>query len=151
MYATQLQTSPFAIGFVQVGQKWSATPGTWAGAENPKFGYQWQNCASLDVSTCADIIGATQAEYIAQTTDMGKYLRVKNWVISQSTVAVSDIVPVKITATPKTLVETPALNHKSTLTTKPVAKKITITCIKGKLTKKVTAVTPKCPTGYKKK
>jgi len=32
-----------------------------------------------------------------------------------------------------------------------VAKKITITCIKGKLTKKVTAVKPKCPAGYKKK
>ena len=30
-------------------------------------------------------------------------------------------------------------------------KKKTITCIKGKLTKKVTAVNPKCPTGYKKK
>jgi hypothetical protein len=27
----------------------------------------------------------------------------------------------------------------------------TITCIKGKLTKKVTAASPKCPTGYKKK
>ena len=31
------------------------------------------------------------------------------------------------------------------------AKKITITCIKGKLTKTVTAVKPICPTGYKKK
>ena len=30
-------------------------------------------------------------------------------------------------------------------------KKVTITCVKGKLTKKVTAVNPKCPTGYKKK
>ena len=30
-------------------------------------------------------------------------------------------------------------------------KKITITCVKGKLTKKVTAVKPKCPTGYKLK
>jgi len=30
-------------------------------------------------------------------------------------------------------------------------KKTTITCIKGKFTKKVTAVKPKCPTGYKKK
>jgi secreted trypsin-like serine protease len=30
-------------------------------------------------------------------------------------------------------------------------KKSTITCVKGKLTKKVTAVSPKCPTGYKKK
>ena len=27
----------------------------------------------------------------------------------------------------------------------------TITCVKGKLTKKVSAVKPKCPTGYKKK
>lgn len=30
-------------------------------------------------------------------------------------------------------------------------KKFTITCVKGKLTKKVTAVNPKCPAGYKKK
>ena len=30
-------------------------------------------------------------------------------------------------------------------------KKLTITCVKGKLTKKVTAVNPKCPKGYKKK
>jgi len=29
--------------------------------------------------------------------------------------------------------------------------KRTITCQKGKLIKKVTAVTPKCPIGYKKK
>jgi hypothetical protein len=28
------------------------------------------------------------------------------------------------------------------------SKKVTITCVKGKLTKKVTAVKPKCPTGY---
>jgi TfoX/Sxy family transcriptional regulator of competence genes len=34
---------------------------------------------------------------------------------------------------------------------KPVVKKTTITCVKGKLTKKVTAVNPKCPVGYKKK
>ena len=31
------------------------------------------------------------------------------------------------------------------------AKKSTITCVKGKLTKKVTALKPKCPSGYKKK
>ena len=35
---------------------------------------------------------------------------------------------------------------------KPVAaKKITITCVKGKTIKKVTAIKPTCPTGYKKK
>ena len=31
------------------------------------------------------------------------------------------------------------------------SKKSTITCAKGKLTKKITAVKPKCPTGYKRK
>jgi hypothetical protein len=35
---------------------------------------------------------------------------------------------------------------------KPAAKKsVTISCVKGKTTKKVTAVNPKCPAGYKKK
>jgi hypothetical protein len=34
---------------------------------------------------------------------------------------------------------------------KAATKKVTITCIKGKLTKKVSAVNPKCPKGYKKK
>jgi M6 family metalloprotease-like protein len=33
----------------------------------------------------------------------------------------------------------------------PPAKKSSVTCIKGKLIKKVTAVNPKCPAGYKKK
>ena len=33
----------------------------------------------------------------------------------------------------------------------PVVKATTITCVKGKTTKKVTAVNPKCPAGYKKK
>jgi hypothetical protein len=32
-----------------------------------------------------------------------------------------------------------------------IAKKISITCIKGKTSKKVTAVNPMCPKGYKKK
>jgi hypothetical protein len=33
----------------------------------------------------------------------------------------------------------------------PVTKKTTITCFKGKLTKKVTALKPSCPSGFKKK
>jgi hypothetical protein len=36
--------------------------------------------------------------------------------------------------------------------TKPLAaKKTSINCVKGKTTKKVTAVNPKCPSGYRKK
>jgi hypothetical protein len=48
-------------------------------------------------------------------------------------------------------VVTPAPTPSPTATTKPAAKKITITCVKGKSSKKVTAIKPTCPTGYKKK
>ena len=34
---------------------------------------------------------------------------------------------------------------------KTSSKKTTITCVKGKITKKITAVNPKCPAGYKRK
>jgi hypothetical protein len=44
----------------------------------------------------------------------------------------------------------PIASTKKTVTT-PNLKKTTITCIKGKVTKKFTAINPKCPTGYKKK
>ncbi|MFM7699544.1 MAG: hypothetical protein ACKO7V_01990 [Bacteroidota bacterium] len=53
---------------------------------------------------------------------------------------------------PQTPVVTPSPTpspSKSTLVV--AAKKTTITCTKGKLVKKVTAVNPKCPAGYKKK
>ena len=40
---------------------------------------------------------------------------------------------------------------KPTPTSKPIVTKTTIACVKGKVTKKVTAVNPKCPAGYKKK
>ena len=46
---------------------------------------------------------------------------------------------------------TPTPTPSATATAKPVAKKITISCVKGKTVKKVTAVKPKCPAGYKKK
>jgi hypothetical protein len=39
----------------------------------------------------------------------------------------------------------------ATTAAKAAANRTTITCVKGKLTKKVTAVKPKCPSGYKKK
>jgi hypothetical protein len=47
---------------------------------------------------------------------------------------------------------TPTPTATATPTSRPVvAKKVTITCVKGKTSKKVTAVKPKCPAGYKKK
>lgn len=60
------------------------------------------------------------------------------------------------TATPtptptETPVPTPTPSATVVATVKPAAKKKTITCVKGKTSKKVTAVNPKCPAGYKKK
>jgi hypothetical protein len=45
---------------------------------------------------------------------------------------------------------TPSATATPAVVTAP-AKKVTITCVKGKITKKVSAENPKCPKGYKKK
>jgi hypothetical protein len=56
------------------------------------------------------------------------------------------------TPTPsETVAPTPTPSATVIATVKPTAKKTTITCVKGKTTKKVTGVNPKCPAGYKKK
>ena len=45
----------------------------------------------------------------------------------------------------------PSPSPSVTNTSPSKSKKVTITCVKGKTVKKVTAVSPKCPAGYKKK
>jgi hypothetical protein len=60
----------------------------------------------------------------------------------------SPVVRIKLTQEAVVVAPTPSPSP----TVKPViAKKTTITCVKGKTIKKVTAIKPKCPTGYKKK
>jgi hypothetical protein len=46
--------------------------------------------------------------------------------------------------------QTPTPTPSPVATAKPVVKKVTITCTKGKTTKKITAPKPACPTGFKK-
>jgi hypothetical protein len=46
---------------------------------------------------------------------------------------------------------TPSVTPAPTPKVIPIVKKTTISCNKGKITKKVTGVSPKCPAGYKKK
>jgi len=71
------------------------------------------------------------------------YLQAKNFEFS------APIIKAKLT---QEVVVEPTPTPTATATPKPVvAKKITITCVKGKTTKKVTAVAPKCPSGFKKK
>lgn len=56
-----------------------------------------------------------------------------------------------LTFGPAPVVSTPTPTPTPTPTAKPVAKKVTITCVKGKTVKKVSGTNPKCPAGYKKK
>jgi hypothetical protein len=60
-------------------------------------------------------------------------------------------IKVKLSQEAPTPAPTASPTPSPTATAKPAAKKITISCVKGKTTKKVTAINPKCPTGYKKK
>ena len=66
--------------------------------------------------------------------------------VSQRVQRISDSQALVNKAAEEFLAQQPVVNK-----TNPILKKNTITCIKGKLTKKVTAVNPKCPAGYKKK
>jgi hypothetical protein len=73
------------------------------------------------------------------------YLSAKGFTFS------SPIINVKLSQE-KEVVATPTPTPTPSAVAKPAAKKsVTISCVKGKTTKKVTAVSPKCPAGYKKK
>jgi hypothetical protein len=74
------------------------------------------------------------------------YLQAKNFEFS------APVIQAKLTQVAEVVVApTPTPTPTPSASAKPVIKTVTITCIKGKTSKKVTAVTPKCPAGYKKK
>jgi len=148
--ATKLDRAPSTFGFLQVGQEWLATPGIWSGALSPTYSYQWQRCADEKGASCADIAGATSKNYTIQTDDKGFYIRVKNWIADQTLPAYSEILAVKISAKPE-LPKVEAAPAPSPTAKPTAAKRITITCVKGKTTEKVTGTAPKCPSGFKKK
>jgi hypothetical protein len=97
------------------------------------------------VSATVSIVAADGTAQVA-TTVLGEkngwlYLTASGFTFSSPTVRV------KLTQAAE-----PVVTPSPSSSAKPAAmKKSSITCIKGKTTKKVTAVNPKCPTGYKKK
>jgi hypothetical protein len=64
----------------------------------------------------------------------------------------SPTIQVKLFQAQPAVSPTPTVTPEPELTTQaaPVIKKTTITCVKGKATKKITAAKPSCPKGYKK-
>ncbi len=102
---------------------------------------------SAPVSATISIVSADGTNQVA-TTLFGErngwmYLKANNFTFSAPTLKV------KLTQEIQKTEPTPT----PSASTAPVAivKKTTITCVKGKTSKKVTAISPKCPTGYKKK
>jgi len=103
--------------------------------------------SNAPVSATVSIAGADGSQSVATTVVSEKdgWLKMKaaGFTFSEKRIKVKITQEPSAAATPS-----PA----ASATTAAVAKKkSTITCVKGKTTKKVSAVSPKCPAGYKKK
>ena len=61
----------------------------------------------------------------------------------------SPILRVKLTGVPKNIVQNQSSDNKKVAS--PAAKKYTLTCVKGKVVKKIIAAKPTCPFGYNKR
>ena len=79
------------------------------------------------------------------------YIDIENFSFSSPTFNIKAVEELRVTPTPS---PSPTASLKPDLVVKPSAsasKKSTISCIKGRIIKKITDVNPKCPAGYKKK
>lgn len=115
---------------------------------NSKLARCIYNYTSAPVQASVSIINAAGEQLVTTSTlsEKNGWLRlsVKGFTFSAPTVRVKLTQEAEAPAVAPTPIATPAA--------KPaVAKKITITCVKGKTSKKVTAVKPVCPSGFKKK
>jgi hypothetical protein len=63
---------PSVSGTRSVGNKLTASTGTWSGTAPINFAYQWQRCTP----TCADVVGATSGSYTLVSADQGANMRV---------------------------------------------------------------------------
>ncbi len=115
---------------------------------NSKLARCIYNYSSAPVQASVSVINSSGEQQVTTSTltESNGWLRlsVKGFTYSSPTVRV------RLTQEAPTPVATPSPAASSSA--KPASpKKVTITCVKGKTSKKITAVQPKCPTGYKKK
>ncbi|MEN9688001.1 MAG: hypothetical protein RL381_1013 [Actinomycetota bacterium] len=75
----------------------------------------------------------------------------RNYQLKRATLGWKKDDPKSVASPTPSATSTPEAQNTVTPTPVAPAKKITITCLKGKSVKKVTAVSPKCPAGFKKK
>ena len=158
-YKAKLTSPPLVLGFGLVGMKLTTVAPSWSETYEIPMQYQWQRCVKSDPNTCSDIKGATASSYTLVQDDQDSFIRVGVVIPGKTLLAFSalgkDAVyagadsPAAVKPAPAPAVTKPVTTPKPVA--KPVVKATTITCVKGSLSKKVTAISPKCPTGYKKK
>ena len=120
---------PTLLSYADIGDKIDIFKGYWEGLATSNISYVWQRCKSA--TSCTNIPGATKSTYTPSSSDRGYSIRVGERPSPTTAYAFSEI--------------------SNKLAAWVVAKK-SINCVKkGKKAKKVTAVTPKCPKGYKNK
>jgi hypothetical protein len=107
------------------------------------------NFSKAPISATVSIVSADGTAQVATTTVNEKngwlYLSANGFTYSSPTVRV------KLTQEAKKPVVTPTPTPSASTAPIAVPKLLTISCVKGKITKKVTAAKPVCPAGYKKK
>ena len=124
---------PFLVFAMKIGVK-NSTTGVLAGKMNFMYFLNFTGPGKYPITLCTlKSLGTTE-------------------VCAKSTVTFVTTKP----APPKVVAPSPATPSASPAASSPVKPPVaqvkkTITCVKGKVTKKVSAVNPKCPAGYKKK
>ena len=103
------------------------------------------------ISATVSVVSSDASEQIATTAvserDGWLYLSAAGYGYSAPTIKVKLSQP---TSTPVAATPAAQVTQAPTVVQK-VVKKISITCVKGKTTKKISGTNPVCPTGYKKK
>ncbi len=67
--------APSVSGAAQVGQRLTASSGSWSGSTPLNYSYQWQDCNASGES-CTDVKGATSATYSVAEGDVGHTMRI---------------------------------------------------------------------------
>jgi hypothetical protein len=67
---------PTISGTPAPGNRLDASRGSWSGDQPMTFGFRWIRC-NAQGNDCGDISGATENNYVVQTADLGRTLRVR--------------------------------------------------------------------------